>query len=96
VIALDLVLPTADGRCFPHRIFGAYALWNPGDDGDSNLFWNDMTQLCRSTTIPWSIAGDLNTTVAPFERHSEGTEARRQYLQFLQGIRKRGSGLKDI
>ena len=76
VIALDLILPTADRRCVPHHIFGAYAPWNPGDDGASSLFWNDMIQLCRSTTIPWSIAGDLNATVAPFERHSGGTEAR--------------------
>jgi hypothetical protein len=84
VIALDIILPMADGRCLPHRIFGAYAPWNPGDEGDSKSFWNDMTQLCRSTTTPWSIAGDLNATVASFERHSGGTEARRQYLQFLQ------------
>ena len=84
VIVLDLILATADGRCLPHHIFGAYTPWNPGDEGDSKFFWKDMTHLCRSTTTPWSIAGDLNATVASFERHSGGTEACRQYLEFLQ------------
>lgn len=38
VITLDLILPTADGRCFPHCMFRAYAPWNPGDDRDCNSF----------------------------------------------------------
>lgn len=42
-----------------------------------------MTSLCRSTTTSWSLAGDLNATIAPLERLSGGVEARRQYLQFL-------------
>ena len=45
VIALDIILPMADGRCLPHHIFGAYAPWNPGDEGDSKSFWNDDTTL---------------------------------------------------
>jgi hypothetical protein len=84
VIAIDLILPTADGRCLPHRLFGSYAPWNPGEEGDSKNFWKDMTQICRSTSISWTIAGDLNATIAQFERHSGGSEARRQYLHFLQ------------
>jgi len=84
VIAVDVILPTPSGKCIPHRIIGCYAPWNPGDSDDNKHFWTDMTNLCRSTTTSWTIAGDLNATVAPFERHSGGTEARRQFLQFLQ------------
>ena len=84
VIAVDLILPTADGRCLPHRLFGSYTPWNPGEEGDSKNFWKDMTQMCRSTSISWTIASDLNATIAQFERHSGGSEAQRQYLHFLQ------------
>ena len=84
VVALDIVLPTADGRCFSHRFIGAYAPWNPGGDGDVQRFWSDLTSLCQSTPTSWTMAGDLNATIAPFERVSGGVEARRQYLRFLR------------
>jgi hypothetical protein len=64
IIALDLVLPTSDGRCLPHRFVGVYAPWNPGDEGVSRSFWHDMTEICRSTSHAWTIAGDLNATVS--------------------------------
>lgn len=83
VIALDLVLPTSDGRCCSHRLIGAYAPWNPGDAGVSRSFWADLTQLCKSTHGAWTLAGDLNATVSSFERVSGGTDARTQYLRFL-------------
>jgi hypothetical protein len=83
VIALDLVLPTSDGRCFPHRFVGVYAPWNPGDEGVSRSFWHDMTDICRSTPHAWTIAGDLNATVSRIEKASGGADARAQYLQFL-------------
>jgi hypothetical protein len=87
VIAVDVILPTSDGKCFQHRLIAAYAPWNPGAaGGDTNDFWTDMTSLCRSTTTSWSLAGDLNATIAPFERLNGGVEARRQYLQFLRSI----------
>ena len=35
-------------------------------------------------SISWTIASDLNATIAQFERHSGGSEARRQYLHFLR------------
>ena len=86
VIAIDVILPTPNGGCIPHRIIGCYAPWNPGDAStdENRHFWNDLTELCRSTTTSWTLAGDLNATVAPFERHSGGAEARRQFLQFLR------------
>ena len=83
VIALDLVLPTSDGRCYLHRFIGAYAPWNPGDAGVSRSFWADLTELCKSTPAAWTLAGDLNATVSSFERASGGTDARTQYLRFL-------------
>jgi len=85
VIALDLVLPTSDGRCYSHRFIGAYAPWNPGavDAGISRSFWADLAELCKLTPIAWTLAGDLNATVSSFERASGGTDARTQYLQFL-------------
>ncbi|KAF8157252.1 hypothetical protein B0H34DRAFT_675560 [Crassisporium funariophilum] len=84
VIALDLILPTTDGRCIPHRLIGSYAPWNPGEEGVGKPFWDDMTNLCRTTTTAWTIAGDLNATITPSERNTGGSEARQQYLKFLQ------------
>ena len=84
VIAIDVILPTPNGGGIPHRIIGCYAPWNPGETDVNRDFWEDLTNLCRSTTTSWTLAGDLNATVAPFERHSGGTEARRQFLQFLR------------
>ena len=84
VIAIDVILPTPNGRGIPHRLIGCYAPWNPGETDLNKHFWNDLAHLCRSTTTSWTLAGDLNATVAPFERHSGGTEARRQFLHFLQ------------
>ncbi len=83
VIALDLVLPTSDGGCYLHRLFGVYAPWNPGDEGVSHSFWADLTALCKSTKIAWTLAGDLNATVSSFERTSGGLAAQTQFLQFL-------------
>lgn len=84
IIAIDVILPTPNGGCIPHRIIGCYAPWNPGETDENRHFWNDLTNLCRSTTTSWTLAGDLNATVSPFERHSGGVEARRQFLQFLR------------
>jgi hypothetical protein len=89
VIAVDVILPTPNGRGIPHRIIGCYAPWNPGETDDNKDFWSDLANLCRSTATSWTLAGDLNATVAPFERHSGGTEARRQFLQFLQSSNSR-------
>ena len=83
VIAIDLILPAANGRCPPHRLFGSYAPWNPGEEGDGKNFWKDMAQICGSTSASWTITGVLNATVAHFKRRSGGSEAQRQYLQFL-------------
>ncbi|KAF8163597.1 hypothetical protein B0H34DRAFT_795285 [Crassisporium funariophilum] len=84
IIALNLILPTTDGRCIPHRLFGNYSPWNPREEGEGKSFWDNMTNLCRTTTKAWTIAGDLNATITPSKRNSGGSKARRQYLKFLQ------------
>jgi hypothetical protein len=50
VITIDVILPTSDRKCFQRWLIAAYAPWNPGDAGDINDFWTDMTSLWRSTT----------------------------------------------
>ena len=84
VIALDIVLTTNLGKGFIHRIIGAYAPWNPGIDQISQLFWEDLTNLCTSTSSPWTLAGDLNATISQSEKASGGTEARNLFTHFLQ------------
>jgi len=83
VVVLDLILPTSDGHCSPHRLIGAYAPWNPGDDGVGHSFWADLADICRSTPNTWTLAGDLNATVSSLERASDGVIACTQYLRFL-------------
>ena len=84
VVALDLVLGTNKGKGFLHRFIGTYAPWNPGAETGSSGFWQEMAKLCNGAAFSWSIAGDLNATVSNTERASGGTDARRQFLQFLQ------------
>ena len=86
VVAIDIVLPTLDGGCAGHRIIGAYAPWNPGGVGDVRHFWNDVAQLCLSSPMPWTMAGDFNVTVSSLERSSGGADAREQYKRFLQTV----------
>ena len=83
IIALDLVLPTRDGRCYSHRFIGTYVPWNPGMDDLSRAFWPSLTSLCQTSEVPWTIAGDLNATVASFERKTGGSLSRQLYLTFL-------------
>ena len=45
VIAVDILLPSTDGRGFAHRIFGVYAPWDPGL---KTAFWERMTNLCNN------------------------------------------------
>ena len=83
VIAMDIVVLTSDRRCYSHRFIGTYAPWKPGDDGPSRSYWKDMAHLCNTTSTTWTVAGDLNATVAEFEQRSGGNDARLQYLCFL-------------
>lgn len=82
-MAADVVLLTLDGRAFTHRVIGAYAPWNPGGPNNESLFWPALTTFCSKTTTSWSLAGELNATVAPFERRSGGQDARQIFLDFL-------------
>jgi len=86
VIAVDVILPMLDGGCAGHRIIGAYAPWNPGSAGDVRHFWNDIAQLCLSSSTSWMMAGDFNATVSSCERVSGGADAREQYRWFLQVV----------
>ena len=74
IIAVDILLPSTNGRGFPHRIFGAYAPWDPGL---KTSFWEKMTELCKNS---WSLIGDLNTTVSPIEKAT--SENRSAYTNF--------------
>jgi len=87
VVALDLVLGTNKGKGFVHRFIGTYAPWNPGTDTGPSSFWQEIARLCNEATYSWTLAGDLNATVSNTERASGGTDARRQFLQFLQHTR---------
>jgi len=71
VIALDLILPSSDGRCHMHRFIGAYAPWNPGDNGVSCSFWTDLTDLCRSTKP----LGHWLVTSMPLSHRLKGRQA---------------------
>ncbi|KAJ7174786.1 hypothetical protein C8R46DRAFT_1252861 [Mycena filopes] len=88
VVALDVVIPTSNGAGFCHRLIGIYAPWNPGEelDADSVNFWSEVTDLCKSASFSWSVAGDCNATTSAAESTAatyQLTPARRQYLQFL-------------
>ena len=51
---------------------------------NKGLYWPALTEFCLNTTTSWSLAGDLNATVASFERKSGGQEARKIFLNFLE------------
>ncbi len=65
ILVVDVLLPSSDGRAFPHRIYGLYAPWDPGS---KTAFWLKMTKICRNCPHSWSIIGDLNVTTSPLER----------------------------
>jgi hypothetical protein len=86
-IALDLTIPTNNGRSFQHRLVGVYAPWNPGiPDDDSPSFWPTITETCNSAQFSWSIIGDINATLSMTETTTQPyriTPARLAYNQFL-------------
>jgi hypothetical protein len=83
LIAVDIVIPTDDGRGFPHRIVAAYAPWDPGEDDNTRNFWGEVAKVCNSAQHGWTLSGDLNATVHSSERQTGGGLARTQYLNFL-------------
>ena len=86
ILVVDILLPSSDGRAFPHRIYGVYGPWDPGS---KTTFWQKMTEVCRNCPHSWSMIGDLNVTTSPLERANP--ENRTAYLTFLQE-----TGGKDI
>ena len=74
MIAIDLVLGTANGRGFIHRLVGAYAPWNPG--GDEGGFWSKITDIANDASYSWTLAGDVNATVASLECTGGGLDAK--------------------
>jgi hypothetical protein len=85
VVAVDVVLPTNDGRGFLHRFIGAYAPWDPGS-AEGRRFWSSLATFVNSTSTSWTIAGDLNTTVSSIERPSDNARDRAPYLDFLNAV----------
>ncbi|TFK27522.1 hypothetical protein FA15DRAFT_701922 [Coprinopsis marcescibilis] len=84
VVAVDVALPTPNSKCFKHRLIAGYAPWNPGGDNTEGSFWSNMANFCNESPHPWTLAGDLNATILTKEMASGGTDARAQYLGFLQ------------
>ncbi|KAK7015985.1 hypothetical protein R3P38DRAFT_2786379 [Favolaschia claudopus] len=85
-IALDVVLPTNGGQGFLHRLIGTYAPWNPGGNGsnpEAANYWTELTSFVNSCTHTWTVAGDLNATITALERASDNSDARAQFLRFL-------------
>ena len=79
ILAVDILLPSTNGLGFPHRIFGAYAPWDPGLKAS---FWEKITEICNNSPHSWSLIGDLNTTVSSIERAN--SENRSAYTKFLR------------
>ncbi|KAJ6566380.1 hypothetical protein B0H19DRAFT_1257606 [Mycena capillaripes] len=85
VVAVDIVLPTNDGRGFLHRIIGAYAPWDPGSP-EGRRFWTTLTTFVNTTTTSWSMAGDLNTSASAIDRPSDSARDRAPLLTFLNAV----------
>ena len=66
----------------PTHVPGGYIV--PAVQHYPSPFWPTLTTFCADTTTLWSLAGDLNAMVAPFECKSGGHDARRKFLNFLQ------------
>ncbi|GJE97002.1 hypothetical protein PsYK624_132120 [Phanerochaete sordida] len=88
LVAVDIVVPTAGGRGFPHRLIGVYAPWDPGTDASSvDEFWTYVSTLCTSSPYSWSVIGDCNVTMTASESTAlsdRPSPARTAYLRFLQ------------
>lgn len=85
VVVLDLIIPSSDGRGFPHRLVALYAPFDPGQE-DADLFWDLITQICRESPYSFSAAGDFNVTLASSEssaRNDRDNFHRARYLRFL-------------
>ncbi|KAJ7146760.1 hypothetical protein C8R44DRAFT_973402 [Mycena epipterygia] len=85
VIAADIALQTTNRKAYQHRVFAVYTPWDPGTN-DTHNFWPTLTDLVQSTTTSWSLAGDLNATVASAERASGGSDAREKFSAFLDAV----------
>ncbi|KAF5385930.1 hypothetical protein D9615_002408 [Tricholomella constricta] len=85
-IALDVIIPTANNRGFPHRIVGIYAPWDPGVDPDASNFWPSIADICNSSPFSWSLHGDFNATLS-FDESSASSRhvspSRAAYSSFL-------------
>ncbi|KAJ7693222.1 hypothetical protein B0H17DRAFT_1200045 [Mycena rosella] len=79
--AVDIVLQTNNGKDFfqSHRHLCPV---DPGTPATSN-FWPELTKLCQSTTLSWTVGGDLNATVSAAGQASGGAKACAQFLLFL-------------
>ena len=83
VIVADIAIESLNNKVFQHRVFAAYAPWDPGADNLSKNFWTDLEILIKGSPHPWTLAGDLNVTIDSTERASGGAERRRIFRDFL-------------
>ncbi|KAK1229491.1 hypothetical protein PQX77_007441 [Marasmius sp. AFHP31] len=89
VVAVDVIIPTDNGRGFRHRLIGLYAPYDPGiADALQTLrsFWGSVREICTTASHSWSIIGDFNATLSNMEwgdHLAHDGLSRRAYREFL-------------
>ena len=85
VVCINVVVPSlSSSSSFIHRVFSVYTPCDPGADDLSLNFWPCLTDMVRKLKTSWSLFGDLNATVAAFERASDNVLARCMFNEFLK------------
>ena len=74
MITIYLVLGTVNGQGFIHQLIRAYTPWNPG--GNKGGFWSKITDITNDASYLWTLAGDVNATVASMEHTGGGLDAK--------------------
>lgn len=46
-------------------------VYDPNDDNDKRVLWNELAGLMSQWNLPWCIGGDFNITRYPCERSSD-------------------------
>jgi hypothetical protein len=77
VVCVDVVVPSlsSSSTSFIHRVFAVYAPCDPSADDLSLNFWPCLMNMVQESKTSWSIFGDLNATIASFERASDNVLA---------------------
>ncbi|KAF5385006.1 hypothetical protein D9615_001212 [Tricholomella constricta] len=90
IFICDLLFPCQSGRPVPHRVIALYAPWDPGGTGSDSppLFWNSVSEFCRSAPFGFSLIGDFNVVYSTEETSSSSptspsTQNQESYHAFL-------------